>query len=164
MRKTAAVLLLCLTPLVGGWDYHFKPKVDRAAGQLSYSGALSFSTSSNFVAFGSTSLVVDAEVNLSATPSNSTFQVLADGYYELDLLATWEGPAADIYYSAFSLNGAPLPAGQSREHIKNSNDDAHLSAHILRYLKKDDRVGVMVRSDNEQGGVLYGYVFTVTKY
>lgn len=159
-----AALLAAAPLLAGAWDYHFKPKIDRAIGQLSFTGSMAFLSSTNFVAFGSTSLVKDIEFNTDVVASNGTIKVLADGYYELDLLATWEGPSQDIYYSAFSSNGTTIATGQSREHIKNANDDAHLSAHYIGYFRRNDVIGVLVKSDNEAGGTLYDYVFTVTKY
>lgn len=159
------LLLLAIIPFVTGWDFHFKPKIDKAIGQIAFpNGSMAFVSTTNYVGFGSTSLVATIQRDTEVNVSNGTVRVLADGYYTLDMLASWEGPSQDIYYGAFTSNGTVMSYGHAREHIKNANDDAHMTLHSVIYFKRNDLVGVALKSDNAAGGTLFDYLFSVTKY
>lgn len=163
--KYKYLLALLLIPFVTGWQYHFKPKIDKAIGQIAFpNGSLAFSSTTNYVGFGSTSLVATIQFNTEVNASNGTVKVLADGYYVLDMVASWEAPNGDTFYGSFTSNGVPVTYGHAREMIKNANDDAHMSLHFVGYFKRNDTLGVAVKSDNAVGGTLFDYVFSVTKY
>lgn len=159
------LLLLAIIPFVVGWNYHFKPKIDKAIGQIAFpNGSMAFLSTTNYVGFGSTNLVATIQRDTEVNVSNGTVKVLADGYYVLDMSASWEGPSQDIYYGAFTSNGTVMSYGHAREHIKNANDDAHMTIHSVTYFKRNDLIGVALKSDNAAGGTLFDYLFSVTKY
>ncbi len=167
MKKLAAIITLSLCSFATSfaWEFHFKPKIDKAVGQIAFpNGSMAFVSTTNYVGFGSTNLVTTIQQDTLVNPSNGTVKVLADGFYSIDMVASWEGPSQDTYYGAFTSNGAVMAYGHAREQIKNSNDDAHMSIHSVQYFKRNDMIGVALKSDNAAGGTLFDYVFSVTKY
>ncbi len=130
-------------------------------GQLGYEGSLAFISSNVFLPFASASLVSLTSQGITGTPATGTFEIPKDGWYNLHLSAAWEAGGSDIYYSSFSSNGAVIAYGQAAEETKNANDDAHLSTFYYGYFTNGTEVGVLLKSDNEQGGTLFDYLFAV---
>lgn len=130
-------------------------------GQLGFNGSLAFISSNVFLPFGSASLVPVFSQGITGTPATGTFEIPKDGWYSLHLTASWESGGADVYYGSFSSNGTEITYGQAADETKNANDDGHLSTFYYGYFTNGTDIGVMVKSDNEQGGTLLDYLFGV---
>jgi hypothetical protein len=130
-------------------------------GQIGYNGSLSFASSNTFLPFGSTSLVSVTSLGITGTPSTGTFTIPKSGWYKLNLSASWEAAGADVYYGAFSSNGTALTYGQAADETKNANDDGHLATFYSGFFTNGTQVGVLVKSDNAQGGTLLDYLFGI---